>query len=36
MGHAAFNLLLVIVLEAVQLGIIALVAYFIYKKFIKK
>lgn len=33
---AFFNLILLIVLEAVQLGIIALVAYFIYKKFIKK
>lgn len=29
-------LILVIVGTAVQLGIIALVAYFIYKKFIKK
>lgn len=36
MRGAAFNLILVIVLEAVQLGIIALVVYFIYKKFIKK
>ncbi len=36
MSRAVFNLLLLIVLEAVQLGIIALVAYFIYKKFIKK
>lgn len=36
MGHAVSNLVLVIVLEAIQLGIIALVAYFIYKKFIKK
>lgn len=36
MGHAVLNLVLVIVLEAVQLGLIALAAYFIYKKFIKK
>lgn len=36
MGHAVLNLVLVIVLEVVQLGLIALVAYFIYKKFIKK
>lgn len=36
MSNAVMNLIIVIVFCIIQYGMLALIAYFIYKKFIKK